>query len=92
MKIRFAVCWVLQTVVNPDPEVRFGLGVKCHIEYASSSSSKAGPGAYAPDALQPEGLLCSPYVVLTVPTFAAREIQAAKSGSFVGEKLTGNFA
>ena len=28
---------------------------------SSSSSSSSGPGAYAPDALQPIGLLCDPY-------------------------------
>jgi len=30
------------------------------VSSSSSSSSQPGPGAYAPDALQPEGLLCSP--------------------------------
>jgi hypothetical protein len=39
------------------------------------SSSSSGPGAYAPDALQPVGLLCNPVnppVCLDVPTVAAR--------------------
>ena len=31
----------------------------------------SGPRAYAPDALQPSGLLCNPLVVLNVPTFSA---------------------
>jgi hypothetical protein len=51
----------------------------------------SGPGAYAPDAPQPLGLLCDPFnpPVLDVPTVAAtclhvhttREIQAAKGGT-----------
>jgi hypothetical protein len=49
--------------------------------------SSSRPGAYAPDALQPVGLLCD--LILDVPTFAARclhihttqEILAAKDGT-----------
>jgi len=40
---------------------------------SSSSSSSSGPGAYAPDAPQPVGLLCYPLyypTVLDVSTFA----------------------
>ena len=59
----------------------------------SESDSSSGPGAYAPDAPQPYGLLCDPVTppppVLDVPTFAARclhvhstqEIQAAEGGT-----------
>jgi len=57
----------------------------------SSSSSTTGPGAYAPDAPQPIGLLCDPEPLcrLDVPTPAARclhvqttrEILAAKGGT-----------
>jgi len=36
VNIRYAVCWVLATVVSPDPEVRSRGGVKCHNEYAST--------------------------------------------------------
>jgi len=74
----------------PLKDVRFNLS--CTTLHVSSSSS-SGPEAYAPDALQPVGLLCDP--VLDVPTFAARclhvettrEILAAK-----GETVVGNFA
>jgi len=62
----------------------------------TSSSSLSGPGAYAPDALQPIGLLYNPYppMILDVPTSAARclhvhttrEILAAKCGT-VGENV-----
>jgi hypothetical protein len=61
-----------------------------------TSSSSSGPGAYAPDELQPVGLSCDPYapVILDVPTFTARfphvhmtrEILAAKGGT-VGENV-----
>jgi hypothetical protein len=52
------------------------------------------------DTLQPEGLLCSPCVVLTVPTFAARCLHVLRDArdpsserwKVVGEKLTDNFA
>jgi hypothetical protein len=64
--------------------------------YLISSSSSSGPEAYAPDAPQPIGLLCDPYlpVILDVPTSAARrlhvhttrEILAAKGGT-VGENI-----
>jgi len=69
---------------------------KIKVLYLISSSSSSGPGAYAPDALQPIGLLCDPYppVILDIPTSAARllhvhmtrEILAAKGGT-VGENV-----
>jgi hypothetical protein len=38
--------------------------VFCHyVYYSCDSSSSLGPGAYAPDAPQPLGLLCNPYCV-----------------------------
>jgi hypothetical protein len=68
--------------------------LSCTISGPSSSSE---PGAYAPDAPQPIGLLCDPYppVILDVPTSAARrlhvhmthEILAAKGGT-VGENVS----
>jgi len=62
-----------------------------------SSSLLSGPGAHAPDAVQPIGLLCDPCplpMILDVPTSAARrlhvhtkrEILAAKGGT-VGENV-----
>ena len=52
----------------------------CAITFQTSSTScfiaryfsSSGPGAYAPDALQPIGLVCDPYppVILDVPTSA----------------------
>jgi len=86
--------------------VQFYIGHGCEFEYRlllyeemnwhGSSSLSSGPGAYAPDALQPIGLLCNPYppVILDVPTSAARhvdfhttqEILAAKGGT-AGENV-----
>ena len=64
----------------------------CYYSYSST-----GPGAYAPDAPQPIGLLCNPEtppMVLDVPISAARclhvhtmrEILAAKGGT-VGKNV-----
>ena len=39
---------------------RHGVGGTCIV----LSSSSSGPGAYAPDALQPVGLLCNPCTIL----------------------------
>jgi hypothetical protein len=80
--------------------VQFYIGHGCEYEYklllyeemnCHSSSSSSGPGAHAPDALQPIGLLCNSYppVILDVVTSAARrlhfhttrEILAAKGGT-----------
>jgi hypothetical protein len=65
-------------------------------QMSSSSSSSSGPGAYAPDAPQPIGLLSDPCppVILDVSTSAARrlhvhttrEILAAKGGT-VGKNV-----
>ena len=73
---------------------------KIKVLYLISSSSSSGPGAYAPDALQPIGLVCDPYppVILDVPTSATGhlhvhttwEILAAKGGT-VGENVGRQF-
>jgi hypothetical protein len=68
--------------------VRSGFKSEC----VCSSSSSSGPGAYAPDAPQPIGLLCdpcSPVIFLDIPTSAARRLHvrttretlAAKGGT-----------
>jgi hypothetical protein len=60
------------------------------------SSLSSRPGAYAPDAPQPIGLLCDPYppVILDVPTSTARRLHVhttrkilATKGGTVGENV-----
>jgi len=58
-------------------------------------SSSSGPGAYAPDAPHPIGLLCDPYplVILDVPTSALRrERSYQRKVELWARMLAGNFA